>query len=154
MTQTKEQPSRTHTLGDDAVDGLLRGTSAGVLMAAYVIVVGWLGGESVASTLGRFDPGHSGGALAGSLAHLATAAVYGALFGAAWHVLQPGRARLPGWLAGLAYSVLLLALANGVLLPWMASALRGVPAVHFFVAHLLYGVTLGWQIGRRLPAEG
>lgn len=153
MTRTTEQPDRAHTWGDDIVDGLLRGAGAGLLMIAYVLLAGALTGESAAATLGRFDPASGGQALRGGLAHLATAAVYGAIFGAAWHALSPWRARLPGWLAGLAYSVLLLALANGVLLPWMAPALRGVPALHFFVAHLLYGILLGWLIARRRPAD-
>ncbi len=154
MTRTTEQPGRAHTWGEDIVDGLLRGTGAGGLMIAYVLLAGALSGEAAAATLGRFDPARGGEALRGGLAHLATAAVYGAVFGAAWHALSPWRARLPGWLAGLAYSVLLLALANGLLLPWMTPALRGFPALHFFVAHLLYGVTLGWLSARRLSAGG
>jgi hypothetical protein len=62
--------------------------------------------------------------------------------------LTPGRllARLPGWLVGLVYGLLLLALAMNVLLPGLRSALQEMPWGVLAVGHLVYGVVLGWRV--------
>jgi hypothetical protein len=148
MAQSDEL-SRPPTSGDAAVDGLLAGAGAGVLMAVYLAGAGLAAGEPVGVMLGRFDPGGTGAAVTGALAHLATAAVYGVLFGLAWHAVRRWRRGLPGWLAGLAYGVALLALANGVFLPLTNPALAEIPPVHLWAAHLAYGLVLGMLVGRR-----
>lgn len=145
MNNSSARIERPRTLGDWAVDGLLTGVGAGVVMALYLILAGLLIGEGAALSLGRFDPAGQGNAVGGGLAHLATAAVYGALFGAA-RILT---GRLPAWLAGLAYGALLLGLANGILAVQASLALRAIAPWHFLAAHLLYGLTLGLGLGRR-----
>ena len=137
------------TLGDAAVDGLLAGGGAGVLMAAYLIVAGLVMGETVGVVLGRFDPGQGGAPLVGALAHLATAGVYGVIFGLLGRFVPRGwRGRVPGWLAGLVYGLALFAVAL-VLLPAVASPLQEIPRLHFAVAHVIYGLTLGFLFHRK-----
>ena len=137
------------TLGDAAVDGLLAGGGAGVLMAAYLIVAGLVMGETVGVVLGRFDPGQGGAPLVGALAHLATAGVYGVIFGLLARFVPRGwQGRVPGWLAGLVYGLALFAVAL-VLLPAVASPLQEIPRLHFAVAHVIYGLTLGFLIHRK-----
>ena len=137
------------TLGDAAVDGLLAGGGAGLLMAAYLIVAGLAMGETVGVVLGRFDPGQGGAPLVGALAHLATAGVYGVIFGLLRRFVPRGwRGRVPGWLAGLVYGLALFAVAL-VLLPAVASPLQEIPRLHFAVAHVIYGLTFGFLIHRK-----
>ncbi len=150
MTERNHTGSREMTAGDAAVDGLLAGGGAGLLMGAYLVVVGLTMGETVGVVLGRFDPGQGGAPLVGALAHLATAGVYGVIFGLGWRFVPRGwRGRVPGWLAGLIYGLALFALAVAVFLPAVVSPLRGTPSLHFAVAHGLYGLALGWLMARR-----
>ena len=144
MKNSRELTRKDTTAGDAAVDGLLAGGGAGLLMATYLIVVGLAMGETVGVVLGRFDPGRGGAPVVGALAHLATAGIYGALFGMGWR-LVPGRwrGRVPGGLAGLVYGLALFALAALVFLPAAASTLREIPMLHFAVAHSVYGLALG-----------
>jgi hypothetical protein len=148
MAETKPLEQVHTTPGEAAVDGLLAGVGAGAAMAAYLLGIGWLVGEAPADMLGRFDPSAGGSALVGLLAHLATAGVYGGLFGLGWRILRRFWPRLPGALVGLVYGLLLYGLAQGVLLPWANSALLAIPPVHFAIAHLIYGLALG-LVGRR-----
>ena len=145
MNVSNPTAERPRSLSELAVDGLLTGLAAGVVMAVYLVAAGLAGGEDAAASLGRFDPGGNGNAVAGALAHLATAAVYGALFGAARKLTG----RLPAWLAGLGYGALLLGLANGILAMSAGLALRAIAPGHFLIAHLIYGLTLGLMMGRQ-----
>jgi hypothetical protein len=147
MQQTVTAPV---TLGEAAVDGLLGGIGAGLLMAAYLIVAGLAYGDGILITLGRFDPAASASPVIGALAHLGLAGIYGALFGIARKLV--GRAMggvLARGAAGAVYGLGLYAFAAGVLLPAWGSLLQEVPGAHFAVAHLLFGVTLGLLSGRR-----
>lgn len=145
MNSHNQGIAQPRSIGELAVDGLLIGVGAGVVMAAYLVLAGLAGGEAAADTLGRFDPTGGGVPLAGALAHLAAAAVYGALFGAARKITG----RLPAWLAGLGYGALLLGLANGILAVPAGQALRAIAPWHFLAAHLVYGLTLGLGLARR-----
>ena len=150
MADSERSAGKELTMGDAAVDGLLAGGGAGVLMAGYLVAVGLLRGEAIASILGRFDPGQAPSPLVGLLVHLAVAGVYGAVFGwIRWALLhfRPFE-RLPGWLAGAGYGLALLVVAQAVLLPGSGSPLRQLPFVHWTLAHLIYGVTLGIVISR------
>jgi uncharacterized membrane protein YqgA involved in biofilm formation len=89
--------------------------------------------------------------VAGALAHLAVAGVYGALFGILVRRLPR---RVPSWLAGLAFGLALWVIAITVLLPGAASSLSAFPAVHFLIAHVMYGGVVGLMIGRRTKDDG
>jgi hypothetical protein len=139
--------------GDSAVDGLLAGTGAGLLMALYVGAVGRLSGQAWRDILAQFDPSPAPSPFTGVVAHLAVAGVHGLVFALAWHWLRRAAPRVPGWLAGLVYGPVLWLLAV-VLLRLSPAAtpegwLAGVAPVHLAVAHLIYGLALGWLLGRR-----
>lgn len=133
-------------MGDAAVDGLLAGLGAGVVMAVYLLITGAITGEGIGSILGRFAPGEATTPVAGALSHLAVAGIYGAVFGM---IALPLRKRVPAWAAGLVYGVALYLIARFALLPGTGSSLLELSPVHFGVAHVLYGGLLGWQVGRR-----
>jgi hypothetical protein len=147
MMKSDSVTQRTATLGDAAVSGLLAGGGAGVVMMLYLAAVGLAQGDALGTTLGRFDAGvvgPGGSPLVGLLAHLATAAVYGALFGGAGRFVPKGwRGRVPSWLAGVGYGLILWGLALAALLPALATSLRAIPPLHFAIAHGLYGLVLG-----------
>lgn len=142
MTQTK----RNTKLGDAAVDGLLGGLGAGLAMAVFLLAAELLGGIGAAVTLGRFAPSGNGNPVTGALSHLAVAAIYGAIFGG---LTLPIRNRIPQWLAGIIYGLVLFAIARGALLPGAGSALMEISPIYFAIAHVLYGGVLGWIVGRK-----
>lgn len=143
---TKTQPQ---TFGEAAVEGLLAGSLAGVVMALYLLAASGLSGEGPATLLARFDGTGGGQPLTGALNHLAVSAVYGAAFGGLRRFIPFRRNdwRL-GLLCGLAFGLALWALALSVLLP-AASPLRAIPPVHFAVAHAIYGLVLGIYVNRQ-----
>jgi hypothetical protein len=147
--------AHTHvSFGDSAVDGLLAGAGAGLLMAVYLTAAGVVSGQSLAAILAQFDPSPDPSPATGALAHLAVAGVYGVIFALAWNGLRRIWPVGPGWLAGLVYGVLLWGVALLLLrLPGGAtpeSWLAGVAPIHLAVAHWLYGLVLGWLLGRRV----
>jgi hypothetical protein len=144
----------TTSLGSAAVDGLLAGAGAGLLMALALAAAALTGGEGPAVALGRFDPGMSGEPLRGMLAHLAMAGVYGALFGAAYWLGLRRLGRLPLWLLGLVYGMILLILAVGVTLPAAGSPLQEVPVWQMAIAHVVYGAALGLIFERAVRRTG
>lgn len=151
MSDAAQRTLRNKGVGDTAVDGLLAGILAGLVMAVYLILSGFFNGLSPAATLGRFDPSQQGGWLSGILAHLAVSAVYGVIFALllALPVRRRPSLRHLGWLFGLAYGLILLALASGILLPVAGSPMLQFGTVHLALAHALYGVVLGYEVSRR-----
>jgi hypothetical protein len=147
--KTKGWAAGERSWGDAAVDGLLSGAGAGVLMAIYLLVAGLLGGQSWQAILAQFDPGANPQPLTGALAHLAVAAVYGAVFGVGRRFWPAGWPKLPTWLAGALYGLALWVIALGVTRGrpdgvWLA----GSGPVHLGVAHAVYGVALGALLRR------
>ncbi len=151
MADGRRMTETNRTFGDAAVDGLLAGAAAGFVMAVYLWVAGLVQGLPTAAVLGRFDPGQSASPLTGALVHLAVSGVYGAIFGLGLRLVGglPLLRRVPVWVLGTAYGLLLLAVAWLVILPGTGALVREVPLLHLTLAHLLYGVTLGILAGRR-----
>jgi len=143
---------RRQTAGDAAVDGLLAGAAAGIAMAVYLVVAGLLAGEGPAVVLARFDPSGAGAAspLIGAVMHLAVSAVYGLLFGLICRLIGRDRlaGRATGALMGLVYGLALLLVAQGLALISTEVPLREISTVHFAVAHMIYGLGLGWLVAR------
>ena len=137
------------TIGDAAVDGLLAGTAAGVLMAVYLAAASLTWGSDPAKTLSLFVPGGAASPLVGLITHLAVSGVYGLIFGAGWGALTLVWRGLPAWLAGIVYGLVLLVFALAILLPAAESPLLAIPPVHFAIAHALYGLVLGIGLMRR-----
>jgi hypothetical protein len=137
---------KSKTMGDAAVDGLLAGLAAGVVMAVYLLITGVVSGEGIGNILGRFAPGEPTTPIAGALSHLAVSAIYGAVFGI---ISMPLRKRVPAWVAGLVFGVVLFLIAQYALLPGTGSTLLEMSPLNFGIAHLMYGLVLGWQVGRK-----
>jgi hypothetical protein len=136
-------------MGDAAVDGLLAGVAAGFAMAAYFVAVGLLAGDGMETILGRFAPGDTTSPLSGALMHLAVSGVYGLVFGLVRGLTaRLWRLRLPGWLTGSVYGLVLVALAEAVILPGTGLLLQEIPFVHFALAHIIYGLSLGYLVDR------
>jgi len=153
MIGSKRLAYSEQKLSDATLDGLFGGLAGGVAMAAYLVAWGLIVGSGPSAVLGMFDPGERGNPMTGGLTHLAVASVYGIVFGLIWWALQRVlRVGVPVWLAGAAYGLALLLVAKAVVLPAAGSPLAEIPTLHFAIAHLIYGVVLGYvseQIGAR-----
>lgn len=142
-----ESINKSTTIGDAAVDGLLAGLGAGLLMLLYWLASGLLTGGGWSSWLAAFDLSGAMLPLTGGLTILAIAAVYGVLFGAiVWLTPRPVRRRLRGWPLALGYTLVLLLLAESLFLPRLDVPVRSIPLHQMLLGHGVYGLTLGWLI--------
>lgn len=137
---------------DRIIDGLFAGIIAGVVMAAYLLLVGLILGDSPVESLLRFALNEGDSPLIGGLFHLAVSAVYGAAFGLGYYLLarfwRGWQSIWSGIALGAFYGLVLYALARMILLPGTNSALSEIPALHFAFAHLVFGICLGVILGR------
>jgi hypothetical protein len=151
MADSHHMTTAAPSTGDAAVDGLLAGAIAGLFMAGYLVLVSVVGGSGWQPVLIAFDPAGASPAT-GIITHLAVAAVYGVVFAVAWRWLVRIWPGLPVWAAGPGYGFILWALAALTLAsrPEAGGAgwLQSLPALHFAVAHLAYGLGLAWAISR------
>ena len=141
---------RKKSIGDVAVDGLLAGMAAGVVMALWLVLVGLLDGEGPAAILGRFDPGVGGSPLIGALMHLAVAGFYGVGLALILRLLA-GRGMATNravWLLSAAYGLILWLAARLIVLPGLNQALGDIATFNLLGAHILYGLILGYLLGR------
>jgi hypothetical protein len=136
----------TTKTGDAAVDGLLAGLGAGVLMAIVIVLRGLFTGAGIPETLAMFTPLGPSSPLVGAFSHLAVSAIYGAIFGVLYTSL---RGRLAGWIGGALYGMLLFLIARMALLSGTGSALEAIPPTILTAAHLVYGLALGLLLGRQ-----
>ena len=144
MDSGKTISVQKNTVGDAIVTGLFAGLLAGLVMLVYLVITGLLAGDLPLAVLGRFASGNNGVPLLGGLMHLAVSGVYGSFYGLIRYAI-PGRwrSRLPGWLSGVIYGLLLFALAELFLLPGTGSPLQAIPAANFALAHIVFGLVLG-----------
>lgn len=139
------------SLGDTAVDGLLAGIGAGLVMALFLLLIGLVNGDLATAVFGRFDPGQNQQWLTGLVIHLAVSSIYGIVFGLLYLVLiriRPSWARL-SWLLGLAYGLLLYGVVQTALAMGIDSGLVQFTAVMLLIAHAIYGLVLGVILGRK-----
>lgn len=138
-------------IGDRAVDGLLAGIGAGVVMAIFLLAVGFFSSESPATVLSRFDPVNASSMVTGLLTHLAVSAIYGVIFGLLVWLIEQFRSSLLrfGWLVGLLYGMVLYAIAQGAFWAGVDSGLMQFTAVVLFLAHVVYGLVLGLLLRRK-----
>lgn len=149
--QSRSSTFGKRTVGDTAVDGLLAGIGAGLVMALFLLVAGLVGRETPANVLGRFDLMQANSALSGLLTHLAVSAIYGLIFGlllGAVLRLRPSLLRF-GWLAGVLFGLALWLLARGAFFAGVDSGLAQFTAVNLLLAHGLYGLLLGVILSRK-----
>jgi hypothetical protein len=142
------------SVGDTAVDGLLNGVVAGVVMAIYLVISGMLTGVGVVAILSAFDLGQGALPVRGALIHLAMAAIYGMAFSLIYRLIGRGRSigRGGNMIIGLAYGLLLWLITQIAFAAGINVALSSLPVAHFAIAHALFGLTLGWLMGRT-PAK-
>lgn len=139
------------SMGDTAVDGLLAGIGAGLVMALFLLLIGLVNGDLATAVFGRFDPGQNQQWLTGLVIHLAVSSIYGIVFGLLYLVLiriRPSWARL-SWLLGLAYGLLLYGVVQTALAMGIDSGLVQFTAVILLLAHAIYGLVLGILLGRK-----
>jgi hypothetical protein len=117
-------------------------------MSAALVASGLLAQLGPGFVLSRFDPTGGASAGAGLLAHLATAAIYGLLFAV---VTAPFAIRLGNRLAlvGIAYSLGLWLISQGLMASELGAPLRVLPGAGWLLAHIVYGGTLGWLLAAR-----
>ena len=145
---------RRRAIGDVMVDGLLSGLLAGGAMGVFLVAAGLIGGVRPGQMLGRFDPAGEGSPLTGLLRHLAVSGLYGVGLALLLHVLGGRWAdwRRYGWLLGVVYGLVVWVVAQFVLLPSLGIALTDISPAQFIPARVLYGVVLGYVLGRHQPA--
>ncbi len=145
MTTQRALSDHKFGLRDVAVDGLWRGALSGAGMAVYLVIATTALGEAPFSVLTRFtSQGVTASPLVGAFSHLAVSAIYGAVFTVLWHLIA--RRSSQGGLAlvgGLVYAGLLFVFSEFVLLPAVQSPLLAVSALHWGIAHFVYGLVLG-----------
>ena len=150
MAEIKPITKTGISYGDTAVDGLLGGAFGGGLMAIYLIITGLIGGDGVGDTMTRFTPPGNSSPLVGTVAHLAVSALYGVIFALALAIIGrvwPNTSKL-SWLLGAIYGLTLWLAAELIILPATDSPLQMIEPLHFALAHLVYGLTLGLLVGR------
>lgn len=142
---TTSQPLKDRTLGDAATRGLFAGLWAGAAMALVLGLGAALIGGGVAALLAQLDIATRSSAVVGALAHVSVSVVYGGVFGIFVHAL-PGLKRGPVWLWGGLYGLVLYGIA--LLAQTGGTLFAGLPAAAIATAHAVYGLVLGWRIGR------
>lgn len=147
MRETGSILAQKNSTSDAAIDGLFAGLMAGAVMILAIMLGGLLSGESPTQVLERFSTRQTTTPLAGGLLHLAVSAIYGTFFSLLVHWLPRGlRKRLPGWLVGLFYGLLLLVAAVVFLLPGLRSPLVELPLWVLALGHSAYGLVLGLRL--------
>jgi hypothetical protein len=152
MKNSSVLPKDKLQAGDAVVKGLFNGFIAGMGMAIVLVGAGLAGSVPVDSTLARFAPVSGGSLLTAIMAHLAVSGIYGLVFGLLWSSairwLRLDQSLWPAILTGTVYGLLLWLGAQYILLPTTGAALGFLPAGQFLLAHLVYGLILGWLFGR------
>ena len=149
MDNSKSLTRARSSIGDAAVDGLLHGAIAGGVMALYLIVIGVAMGAGLAATLSAFDLGQGISPVRGMLIHLAVAAIYGMVFSLVYRLIVRRRiGRIGNAIIGLLYGLLLWLIAQVAFAAGVHAALSSLPTGYLAVAHGIYGLLLGWLIGR------
>jgi hypothetical protein len=144
MMDSNYYETKESTLSDRAIDGLFSGLFAGAVMGLLMAMAGFLIGENPGSVFARFNLGPSPSHANGVLMHLGISGVYGVLF-ALLSMVIPGRVRklMPGWLVGLVYASILLALALYLFVPGLLLSLADLPEWVLISGHAAYGIVLG-----------
>ncbi len=143
---------KTMSVGDAAVEGLMYGIAAGLVMALFVLLVEWLSGVAPLTVLGYFDGGGNASPFLGAFTHIAVSGIYGVVFGMIAMVVARmfgARMTLGMWLAlGILYGALIFVVAEWIVLPRTSSPLLEMPMWALAIAHFIYGAVLAALFGR------
>lgn len=150
MAVTRDFPVTTKTATEAIIDGLLAGVISGLAMGVLILAVEWSLGKSPLEVLPWFVPSGPPLPMVGGFAHLAVSGIYGMVFGWLAYLTRSWRGgRFPAWLLGLLYGLAIFLLAELVILPGSIAALGNIPTWLFGVAHGVFGLLLGWLVGRK-----
>lgn len=141
MEKSSAQFKERGSLSEMAVEGLFAGIAAGIAMLFYLMISGLLNGEAISVMPGRFSIQVPPNPLQGALLHLAVSGIYGMFFGIIWRFVG---GRISCWAAAVLYALAIYLLAIFVLLPGAGSPLLEIAPLHFALAHLVYGLGLGF----------
>lgn len=151
MDSTKSVSSSTSNAGDAAVGGLFQGLLAGLVMAGYLLIASLLQGIGPGELWSRFA-GPPSSPWTGVLTHLAVSAIYGVIWGLLWRLLHRMLPRVPAWVAGPVYGLVLLLIAQAAI-STLYPLMMDIGVVHRTVAHLIYGLVLGFLTARGVRIE-
>jgi hypothetical protein len=145
MEKSNAQLQQKSSSGDAAVSGLFGGLLGGLAMALVLVLFSLMAGQG-AGYLGYFSTATPVAPVQGLLMHLAVSGIYGMLYALLrrWTGLNRS-SRVPDWLTGLAYALVLWAVAVTVLLPAAQSRMLSIAWPAFFFGHVAYGLLLGWR---------
>jgi hypothetical protein len=130
--------------GDAAVDGLFHGATAGLPVAIFLVVISLSLNLEPGAVLARFVPEAKNSILVAALIHLAISGIYGIVFAVLWLPLSRRfTSRRAALLAGLCYGLIFPTALLFIFAPGSE-----IPAVYWIVAHLIYGLVLGFLVGR------
>jgi hypothetical protein len=153
MLETKSLPAKANTFSDAVIDGLIGGVISGIIMLALILIVEYSSGTRPEVVLGWFEPSDMTSPILGGLIHIAVSAIYGMIFGWLWHILRYVLdLKVSGWLAGFLFGLALFMIGGWVILPGIDSALLAIPTWLLGLAHAIYGLLLGWLVGRKSRA--
>lgn len=142
--------THSHNIGSVAVDGLIAGAGGGIVMVVYLLVAMATLGESPTSVLSRFASGDmQGSIMTGVVGHLAVSSIYGMVFALLGSLVLRGQPKPVRMFAGVFFGIALFVFAEFVLLPAFQSPMLGIPVLHFGIAHVIYGLTLGFLMKLR-----
>ncbi len=155
MDQHEIPHGKKEALREAVVNGAFYGLLAGVFMELYVLLAGMVVAGSDWAYVRYLDLAHSGSPWQIIFTQLAVSVVLGAVFGlfCSWSRLVQERV-LPTWLAGLAYSMLLWALAAALILPKDHYTLSTLSSVYLLFAYMVYGLLLGLPQRLSFPRPG
>ncbi len=133
-------------LREAAVNGAFYGLLAGVVMELYMLLAGNVVAGSNWAYVSYLDLTHSDSPWQTVFTQLVVSILLGAAFGmfCNWSSLVKDCV-LPTWLAGLAYSILVWALAAALILPKDNFTLSPLSAVYLLFAYMVYGLVLGMR---------
>lgn len=152
MTTIHAPKRNLRSRSDAAIDGICSGFFAGLLMASYLAIGGWLGERNVAAFFAPVTMASE--AFMALVAHLAVAAVYGAIFGLGiWVLNHLHRSNVATVVMGSIYGLILTLFARTLIFAGGMLPFGELPWLHLLLAHLIYGLALGYFFSRgELPS--
>lgn len=132
---------------DAVIDGLFNGIQAGILMGMYLALVLIASRQGVEPFLNNLSKVTGASPLTSVFFHLAVSGIYGTLFGSISKLASikwpASTSTWPSQVMGVIFGALLYLFASTVLLPETRELVQGIQPIHFLIAHLIYGWSLG-----------
>lgn len=151
--ETTKHITKTMSVGEAAVEGLLGGIGAGIVMGLFILGLEAVMGVSPVTVLTYFNAGENASPLTGLFTHIALSGMYGVVLSVGLMMLVRilGFSKTREWwlVIGLLYSALIFGIAETIILPGTQSLLRDLPLWAMVAAHMVYGIVLAWLTTRK-----